>query len=83
MIDERTTFFGKCKGITKAGLPCRRSIIFSNELCKAHGGKNSAELVKASMDRERERLARQIARWDRKNKRLLRKIELCVSAAKG
>ena len=32
------TFFGTCKGTTKAGTACKRIVVYANGYCRAHGG---------------------------------------------
>lgn len=38
MADKGYTFAGVCKGTTKAGTPCKHTVVFANGLCRQHGG---------------------------------------------
>ena len=38
MAGKGYTFAGVCKGVTKAGTSCRRTVVFANGYCRAHGG---------------------------------------------
>ena len=61
------TFNGICKGITKAGQPCKRRVVFANGFCKAHGG-DSTEYMRLNFER-------QIEKSKRRTKRLSRLVE--------
>jgi hypothetical protein len=60
------TFRGRCKGITKAGTPCRHIVVFANGFCKQHGGDSSAYELER-MERIREKALRSIRKWKRKH----------------
>lgn len=62
------TYSGRCKGTTKAGTQCLHRVVFHNGLCKQHGGFTPPEVMEAYLERQREQLARAIARFDRRLK---------------
>ena len=37
-----TTFYGVCKGTTKAGTSCRHRSVYANGYCRQHGGDSTA-----------------------------------------
>jgi hypothetical protein len=59
------TFSGRCKGITKAGTPCRHTVVFANGLCKQHGG-DSSEFERERSEQIREKTLQRIRKWKRK-----------------
>jgi hypothetical protein len=68
------TFNGICKGLTKAGIRCRRTVVYANGLCKAHGG-DSTEYMRERVKRLREKALRRHARFLRRVRREIRKKE--------
>ena len=75
MDDRGYTFWGNCKGTTKAGTRCKRIVVYANGYCRWHGG-DSTEYM-----RER---ARQIAdKSRRRTRRLLNKLGLRISNSGG
>lgn len=63
------TFWGVCKGVTKAGTPCRRIVVYANGFCRAHGG-DSSDYMKAVAERLKRKAQRRHLRWQRKMRRL-------------
>jgi hypothetical protein len=60
--------FGQCKGITKQGAPCQAREVWSNGLCKHHGGAGESpfEIRKRHL----------IEKAERQHRRLMRKLGL-------
>ena len=71
MDNRGHTFWGICKGTTKAGTPCKRMVIYANGYCQAHGG-DSTEYM-------RERAGRIAEKSQRRFRRLLKKLGLRTS----
>jgi hypothetical protein len=44
------TFWGTCKGTTKAGAPCQRTVVYGNGFCQAHGG-DSTEFMRERFEK--------------------------------
>lgn len=63
------TFFGFCKGKTKAGEPCKRTVVFANGFCKHHGG-DSTKYMQWNFERQKIKALRQAARFERRLNRL-------------
>lgn len=61
------TFAGRCKGITKAGTPCRHTSVFANGFCRQHGG-DSTEFELERFERIKQKALRRIKKWKRKHK---------------
>lgn len=59
------TFAGHCKGITKAGTRCRRTVVFANGYCKQHGGDSSA-FMRERMAKIKAKALRRHARWKKR-----------------
>ena len=68
VVDRGFTFFGQCAGKTKAGVRCKRTVVFANNLCSWHGG-DSSEFMKARAERLKEKARRRIERIKRKQQR--------------
>jgi hypothetical protein len=69
MEEQGYTFWGTCKGTTKAGSPCRRTVVYANGYCRAHGG-DSTEFMRERFEKIK---ARAIARSKRFTARLERR----------
>ncbi len=65
MKGQGYTFAGVCKGITKAGTPCRRIVVYANGRCRAHGG-DSTEFMRERLERIRQKALRRIKKWKRR-----------------
>jgi hypothetical protein len=71
MADRGYTFWGTCKGTTKAGTPCKHIVVYANGYCRAHGGDSTEFMrerfakIKAKAQRRAERLRRRRARLER------------------
>jgi hypothetical protein len=63
------TFRGLCKGTTKAGMPCKRTVVFANGYCKAHGG-DSTEYMRLNFQRQLEKAKRRAERFTRRLNKL-------------
>jgi hypothetical protein len=62
------SYYGACKGTTKAGKPCGAVDLFENGRCKHHGGEGQLIRVKlliAKTLKKTERLKRKGDRFDR------------------
>ena len=59
------TFWGICKGTTKAGSKCRRTVIYANGLCFHHGG-DSTEYMQYRASRIAEKAKRRARRLFKK-----------------
>ena len=66
--DRGFTFAGICRGVTKAGTPCRRIVVYANGYCQQHGG-DSTEFMR---ERVRRLVAKSRARTERLKRRLRR-----------
>lgn len=69
MDNKGPTFWGLCKGTTKAGLPCKRTVVYANGYCRAHGG-DSSEYVVQNNKRLADKMERRLKRWRRKLERI-------------
>jgi hypothetical protein len=68
------TFWGMCKGVTKAGTACKRQIVYANGYCQAHGG-DSSKFMRERLEKIRAKAIRRARRWQRKMQKLLRTAE--------
>ena len=59
------TFWGACKGTTKAGTRCRRTIVYANGYCRAHGG-DSTEFMRERFEKIKAKALRRLRRWERR-----------------
>jgi hypothetical protein len=50
MADRGYTFWGTCKGTTKAGTACKRTSVYANGHCRAHGG-DSTEFMRERFEK--------------------------------
>lgn len=62
-----TTFFGSCKGTTKAGTKCGQVSVYANGYCRHHGGD--------STEYDRERFQKVKARAVERSKRCIARLE--------
>ena len=56
------TFFGKCKGKTKAGMPCLHMSVFANGFCRQHGG-DSTEFMQERLRELKAKTRKKLERW--------------------
>ena len=61
VVDPGYTFFGECKGTTKAGTPCKRFIVYANGYCRSHGG-SSIEYMRERLEKIRAKAVRRARR---------------------
>ena len=64
MADRGYTFWGTCNGTTKAGAPCRRTIVYANGYCRAHGG-DSTEFMLERFEKIKAKALRRVKRYQR------------------
>lgn len=65
-MDERGyTFWGTCKGTTKAGTPCRRTVVYANGYCQQHGG-DSTEFMRERFEKIKAKALRCLRRWEKR-----------------
>ena len=57
-----------CKGVTKAGTPCRHTVVFANGYCRQHGG-DSTELERERLEQIKQRTLARFRKWKRKHRR--------------
>lgn len=72
MDNRGYTFWGTCKGTTKAGTPCKRMVIYANGYCQAHGG-DSTEFMRERFAKIKAKALRRTRRHRRRMERLLKK----------
>lgn len=72
MDNRGYTFWGTCKGTTKAGTPCKRMVVYANGYCQAHGG-DSTEFMRERFAKIKAKAVRRASRWRRKREKLLKK----------
>ena len=72
MDDRGYTFWGTCKGSTKAGSPCKRTIVYANSFCYWHGG-DSSEFMRERFEKIKAKALRRVRRQQRRIERLLKK----------
>jgi len=65
MDNRGYTFWGTCKGTTKAGTRCKRIVVYANGCCQAHGG-DSTEYMKWNFDRQKAKALRRFAKLQRR-----------------
>lgn len=65
MADQGYTFFGTCKGTTKAGTPCRRTVVYANGLCSWHGG-DSTEFMRERFEKIKAKALHRLRRWKKR-----------------
>ena len=65
MADRGYTFFGTCKGTTKAGIPCRRTVVYANGLCSWHGG-DSSDFMRERIEKIKAKAVRRLRRWKKR-----------------
>lgn len=62
MAEWGYTFFGTCKGTTKAGTPCKHIVVYANGNCRQHGG-DSTEFMRERFEKIKAKALRRAKRW--------------------
>jgi hypothetical protein len=61
-MDKGYTFWGTCKGTTKAGKSCKRTVVYANGYCQAHGG-DSTEFMRERFAKIKAKAIHRAERW--------------------
>jgi hypothetical protein len=65
MDNRGYTFWGLCKGTTKAGNKCKRTVVYANGYCQAHGG-DSTDFMRERNQRIAEKARRRARKFLKK-----------------
>jgi hypothetical protein len=75
-------FWGTCKGTTKAGTNCKRTIVYANGYCRAHGG-NSTEFMLERFAKIKSKALRRVKRYQRRMQHAKATLGACGAVSRS